>query len=53
MTHNEDKNQLIRNRRRNNSYIIMFYMFKKLEERDTGDTEKTQVKFFILENCNV
>lgn len=37
MTYNEDKNQLIETDSEITVIIIMLYMFKKVEERDTGD----------------
>lgn len=48
MTHNEDKNQLIESDPEITATIIMFCMFKKVEERDMGDPEKTQLKFLSM-----
>lgn len=49
MTYNEDKNQLIETDSEITVTIIMLYMFKKVEERDTGDAfQKTLLKFLYM-----
>ena len=45
MTHNEDKNQLIETDPEITVITIIFYMFKKVKERNRGDVKKTQIKF--------
>lgn len=48
MTHNKDKNQLIETELEITVTVIIFHMFKKLEERDIGDSKKTQIKFLYM-----
>lgn len=50
MTYNEDKNQSIETDPEITVTLIMFYMFKKVEERDTGDAEKTLLKFLYMKS---
>lgn len=48
MTHNEDKNQLIETDLEITVIVIIFCLFKKVEERAMGYGKKIQIKYLYL-----